>query len=290
MLHYMEVCAMEHLGSAILVPLDGSKNAENAIPAAASLQALYGGEMKLLHVTEHRPKTREEGERATATFSDYAAEVAGQLGAGAHTAELLFDVLPARAILDAASDARFIVIASHGRGGFRASVLGSVADKVVRGSRIPVLVVPGLGHVGPAFATRSIMVALDGSQAAEAGLEIGRDIARRAEAGVVLVRAYRHTGLPAPGFSLHPSDDQDAEEAEAKQYLASVARDGERQLALYGHAADVVVDAAGQIGSDIVVMATEGKGAASRLALGSTTDRVMHRLHRPLLIVPVGRA
>ena len=35
-------------------------------------------------------------------------------------------------------------------------------------------------------------------------------------------------------------------------------------------------------------MTSHGKGLATRVALGSTTDRVMHSLHRSLLIVPVG--
>lgn len=280
---------MNHPGSAILVPLDGSKNAENAIPAAVSLQALFGGEIQFIHVAEHRPKTSEEFETAAATFASYAADIAGQSGAGATSARLLVDAIPARAILDAAKQTRFIVIASHGRGGFRASIIGSVADKVVRSSTVPVLIVPGLGEAAPTFAARSIMVALDGSEAAEAGLVVARDIARRAEAGIVLARAYRSAVSPLIAASYYPFDVSVGDEVEAQRYLGSVAREGERQLVMEGRPSDAIVDAAGQVGSDIVVMATEGKGAASRLALGSTTDRVMHSLHRPLLVVPVGR-
>ncbi|MGK2964468.1 MAG: universal stress protein [Tepidiformaceae bacterium] len=275
-------------GTVIVVPLDGSKNAENAIPAAASLQALYGCEIRLVHVAENRPKTPQDLERARATFVEYAEEAATRLGAGTRTAELLVDSSPARAILDNASDARFIVIATHGRSGFKATILGSVADKVVRGSRVPVLVVPGVGTPAAAFATRSIMVALDGSDAAEAGLEVARDIARRAEAGIVLARAYRVSVPVGIEFSYYPIDMIEGYEAETQAYLQSMARDGERQLVLQGLPAEAIVDAAGQIGADMVVMATEGKGLAGRLALGSTTDRVMHSLHRPLLVVPAG--
>jgi nucleotide-binding universal stress UspA family protein len=35
-------------------------------------------------------------------------------------------------------------------------------------------------------------------------------------------------------------------------------------------------------------MTSSGKGLAERITLGSTTGRVMHTLHRPLLIVPTG--
>lgn len=278
---------MEPTGTTILVPLDGSTNAEQAIPAAASLQALYGGAMKFVYVSDYRPKTDEELDRATSVFASYASEAAARLGAGAHTTEFMVDALPARAILDASADARFIVIASHGRGGFRATVIGSVADKVVRGARVPVLVVPGLGTPAPPFAARSIMVALDGSEAAEAGLAVGRDIARRAEAGVVLIRADRDAIPAGISFSASPIEASAPDEGDPRAYLASVARDGERQVVVQGRAAEAIVDAANQIGPDIVVMATEGKGAAARLALGSTTTRVMHSLHRPLLIVPV---
>ncbi|MCA9854405.1 MAG: universal stress protein, partial [Dehalococcoidia bacterium] len=45
---------------------------------------------------------------------------------------------------------------------------------------------------------------------------------------------------------------------------------------------------AAQVDSGLVVMASSGKGLAERIALGSTTGRVMHSLHRPLLIIPTG--
>ena len=58
---------------------------------------------------------------------------------------VLPDAGPARAFLDLAesSGADLIALSTHGRSGFRRWMLGSVADKIVRGARIATLCVRG---------------------------------------------------------------------------------------------------------------------------------------------------
>lgn len=273
---------------AILVPLDGSTAAEQALPAAKAIAAARGAQLRLVHVVDEREGARSASDlaRARGLFAAYASDVAKRNGIT--LAEGATDVLlgsPAERILEAGQQASMIVIASHGRGGFHATFIGSVADKVVRGARVPVLVVPG--RVGdPAVGSGPVLVALDGSEEAERALPAGRELAAKLGVGVVLVRAW---SLPPPAgveFGYYPADFAETLAEAAETYLKETARPGEQALVVSGQSAAGVVDAAREVNAGMVVMASGGKGLARRIALGSTTDRVLHTLQRALLIIP----
>src|ERR1035437_9239212 len=129
----------------IVVPLDGSKNAENALPYAALLAKLHRATVDFVHVVDHEGVSGEvELAHARETFTTYAGPLANEWDIAKYRA-IVSQGSPAATILEAASGASFIVIASHGYGGFHAMFIGSVADKVVRGATVPVLLVPGVG-------------------------------------------------------------------------------------------------------------------------------------------------
>lgn len=275
----------------IVVPLDGSKNAEHAVPWAAQLARLLRAPVAFVHVPEgEHLQSDAEFVRARQAFEDYAAGLASaqRIDAAQMTAAIV-PGSPAGAIVDYARSARTIAIASHGRGGFRATVIGSVADKVVRGASCPVLLVPLEADL-LALDRHPILVALDGSAAAEAGLELARELSRSAASEVVLVRAYT---IPPPvgvEFFFYPADLSTALQEAAREYLEVTARPGERTVAVVGVADAAISATATELDAGLVVMTSHGKGLAGRIALGSTTDRVMHSLRRPLLIVPVTAA
>ena len=50
---------------------------------------------------------------------------------------------------------------------------------------------------------------------------------------------------------------------------------------------EAIAEVAEKVAAGLVVMTSHGRGLAARIALGSNTDRAMHALHRPLLVVPV---
>src|SRR5512144_299840 len=117
-------------GNTILVPLDTSAVAERAVPTAAWLGGLYGLPLSLFYALDENLE-RPAGAEAGLSVQRYLEGVAERYGVpGARVA--VVEGNAAAEILAAAGDARFIVIGSHGRGGFRAAVIGSVADKVVR--------------------------------------------------------------------------------------------------------------------------------------------------------------
>ncbi|MCC6382036.1 MAG: universal stress protein [Dehalococcoidia bacterium] len=275
----------------IVVPLDGSRNAEHAVPWAAQLARLLHAPVAFVHIPEgEHLQSEADFARAREAFADYATSLARtqQLDSTRVSATVVPGA-PAAAIVSYARSARAVAIATHGRGGFRAAIIGSVADKVVRGARCPVLLVPLEADLLP-LDRHPILVALDGSAAAEAGLELAREVARGAAAEVVLVRAYTVPPPVGVEFFFYPADVTTALQEAAREYLDATARPGERTLAVVG-APDAAINAtATELDAALVVMTSHGKGLAGRLALGSTTDRVMHSLRRPLLIVPVAAA
>jgi nucleotide-binding universal stress UspA family protein len=268
----------------ILIPLDGSSLAEYALVDAAWLKQVTGLPVRLIHVMEH-DGTPEARQQAAEKFREYAAAQAEKHGLGEVTCDVVVGP-PAKEILQAAETASYVVIATHGRGGFKAMVLGSVADKVIRGSKVPVLAEPGTEAPEPPGNGRPILVALDGSEDAEKGLALARELAAKAELPLVLLRAY---SVPPPAgieFSYYPADLSATLEAAAREYLQATAKPGERTVLVQGDAATAILEVAEQEKASLIVMTSTGKGLLKRLALGSTTDRVVHGTHRPVLVVP----
>lgn len=268
----------------ILIPLDGSSLAEHALVDGAWLRSVTGLPVRLLHVMEHEG-TAEERQRLAEKFREYATAEARKYGLG----EVVCDVVagsPAKEILQAAETASYVVVATHGRGGFRAMIVGSVADKVIRGAKVPVLVEPGVEPPTPPGNGRPVLVALDGSEEAERGLALARELAKKGGLPVVLLRAYN---VPPPAgveFSYYPADLSATLEAAAKEYLETTAKPGERTILVQGDAATAVMETAEREEASLIVMTSTGKGLAKRLALGSTTDRVVHGTKRAVLVVP----
>ncbi|MBI5948101.1 MAG: universal stress protein [Chloroflexi bacterium] len=274
----------------ILVPLDGSKDAEKAVPAAIRLARALEAPLRFVHVADEAEgiKSAADVESATRAFDTYARDLAKNQGAGAiEQSTVLQRGAPARVILDLAESARMVVMSTHGRGGFKAAVIGSVADKVIRGTPVPALLVRAIGTAAE-LKDGPVLVALDGSELAEKGLALGRDLAAKLGLTVALVRSF--TALPPVGveFSYYSPELLEGMEEGVKQYLAATARAGERTVAIQGAAGTAVTQVAKEVGASLVVMTTHGRGFAARLALGSTTGRVIHDIDRPLLVVPAG--
>lgn len=278
---------MSDPGGTVLVALDGSHLAERALPAAAWLAGVTGASVRLVHVIDddrigHTPA---ELKTATERFAAYADSLAKANGLPEAATEVLTGD-PAGMLIEAGGAAKYVVMATHGRGGFRAAFIGSVADKVVRGASVPVMLVPGNDRFTPPSAARPFVVGLDGSPEAERGLTLARELAAKAGAPLTLVRAFH---IPPPAgveFSYYPPDVLTSLQEAAEEYIRGVAQPGESERLVQGDAATAILETAKELDAGLVVLTSGGKGLAKRLAFGSVTDRVLHAITRPLLVVP----
>jgi len=180
----------------ILVPLDGSSRAEQALPIAARIARASGGSVLLLHVItaplqfgpymfgpymQQSTLLREAVNAAIAESVAYLSKAAHSHDLeGAETKVVMFSGPVAWTILDTAKEQHvdLILMVSHGHTGFKRWALGSVAQKVARTSPMPVLVLREGGSVpSSAYPDRTrplravaATVALDGSPLAEAAI------------------------------------------------------------------------------------------------------------------------
>ncbi len=134
----------------ILVPLDTSKLSQTALPHAIQLADGLGADLLLVTVAD--PETRlalkelseAEHEEPADILESNLRSVARSVSGPEVKTDLLPGDDPASAIVDRATrgDVDMIVIATHGRTGLSRWRMGSVAERVVRGSTVPVVVVP----------------------------------------------------------------------------------------------------------------------------------------------------
>ena len=136
----------------ILVPTDGSPGVERAVEHAADLASAHGAALKAVYVVNTASfatlpmetswegmgdMLREDGGRALQRVEEIANE------AGIPVETHLLEGSPSREIVRFAETegVDLIVMGTHGRGGIDRLLLGSVAERVVRSSTVPVLTV-----------------------------------------------------------------------------------------------------------------------------------------------------
>ena len=148
----------------ILVPLDGSELAERALPLARSIRQSSNATIHLVQAVSRLPEAEAgrsgdsiqiaELERDAARRlvearitrgKEYIGRVAAQLEkAGIEVATALLEGGAAENIVDYTREhgIDLVVMSTHGFGGLKRLLLGSVTDRVIRSCEVPVLVVP----------------------------------------------------------------------------------------------------------------------------------------------------
>ena len=293
----------------MLIPLDGSKTAEDVLPYARRLAAGARVAVELLGVVEMADIAEDiasnQAEYAGALVREAvrnSTEYLEKLAQTFHNGKVRCNVQqgrPENIIIAAASADRatLIAMATHGRSGVTRWLLGSVTEKVLRGTVNPLLVVraPGNSKTDGEAALRSIIVPLDGSDVAETILSPVAALAKALDLQVLLIRVY---GLPLPTYG---GDDyyvpdylelKDQIRDEAEGYLNSRASLLRAQgvaevstVVIEVSAADDIIDLARKTPDNLVAMSPYGRSGLQRWVLGSVTEKVVRHCQDPVLIV-----
>jgi nucleotide-binding universal stress UspA family protein len=209
------------------------------------------------------------------------------------------------------SDVDLVVMTTQGRGPVARFWLGSVADRLVRQSTIPILFVRP--HEEDSDLTEEtkferMLIPLDGSPLAEQVLKPASTLAAATNAQVTLLRVVqqltpesyvahsrRFSGIrPALLKQLQDVDRQ--ERLRAEDYLNQLAaRLGTRSLTVetrvvsHVRPATAILDDASAHSVDLIALATQGRGGLKRLLVGSVADKVLRGATTPVLVYrPVG--
>jgi len=294
----------------IVVPLDGSENAEQALPYARALAQRSGGSLLLVSVVDIPV---EFGAWSIASAGMYGVEVEKwQLESenylkriaseqeGIDTATVVRLGSAAAEISEAVKSVEnpVIVTTSHGRTGASRIFLGSVASKLVHDSECPILVIriqESPSAVAPTF--DRVVVPLDGSEFSEAGLASAVAVFGE-HLTLHLVRVIEIPTIPASGMATGGmalnygliEEYMDATRDAANEYIQRMIE----KLTADGHTvtgevrdglvADAVHAIATEQNADAIAMATHGRGGLGRIFLGSVAERVLHETDRPLLL------
>ena len=300
----------EHL----LVPLDGSRLAEVALPAATYIAEITGADITLLHVLEENPPQAVHGDHHLTTVDEaciYLAATAESLPPSvvvkehAHPNEE-HDV--AHSIVTHAREMKIelIVMCTHGRGNLRRLLFGTIAQKVIALGATPVLLIPpmtdGTSRTQP-FTCRRILVPLDGDPAHEAGLKTAAGMASICGASLYLVVVVPTlstlAGEDSAAAKLLPTTAAtilDMSEQQALDYLGQHVESLRARGVTVGaevrrgNPATAIVQAAEEAGVDLVAMATHGKTHLDAFWSGSVTPKVSRSTRLPLLLVPAAES
>jgi nucleotide-binding universal stress UspA family protein len=290
----------------ILCPIDLSEFSHHALDQARALADWYEAEITVLHVVSvSRPLAPEVGMTEVAYVplpppdsNEIAEEVRRFCGMTEPSDRprlnvVISDGTPSREIVRQAEalPADLLVMGTHGRSGFERLFLGSVTEKVIRSTKVPVLTVPAPLERATSVRYKAILCPIEFSDPSMRALEYALRLAQETDAHLVLLHVIEALAEEArlgerhftvPEYFLHLEHDARA------RLKAAVPDDVRRwctpdERVAFGKAPRRIVELAGEMTADIIVMGVHGAGALNRRLFGSTTHHVIREARCPVL-------
>jgi len=293
--------------SKLLVPLDGSKTAEAVLPAARYLADGLKIPVELLAVVDiaelaaHLPADKARMfdaiiEKEAANSGRYVRKI-GDTFAG--TVKSAVEKGRADEVIAAKGEGGALTaMATHGRSGLGRVLLGSVAEKVLRSTRNPLLLVRAGEETKTDGAAdfKHVIVPLDGSELGERILPSVAELAKALNLEVTLFRAYH---VPYESYAgdenisaLNYDELMAAMRDEAAAYLeksaATVKKFGIEKVGCVtkeGLSADEIIDFGKKTPGALIAMASHGRSGVKRMVLGSVSEAVARHASVPVLVL-----
>jgi len=262
------VCPISKLEK-ILLSTDGTEHSEGAIREAIKFAAKCSSKIYACMTHVSNPEYETIGSNYFKIEMDAANKHLDSIKTRAEkeglSCETIFreETSVAQAIVEeaAAREADIIAIGRHGYQGIAKLLMGEVAAKVISDAHCKVLVVPKAAHIG----YKKIMVATDGSPHAVAAVNEAIAIAQKTGSHLIVLSAILN--------------ERELEEAKNNTNMAlEMARKKDipaEALTPTGKPSNVIVETAGGMGVDLIVMGTYGKTGIKKLLMGSSTEKVI---------------
>ena len=295
---------MDHLIDSILVPTDGSDGAKPGIRHGIGLAADVGADLHTLSVVdsvEINPSlSRVEDEsdpkglfEARATRAADAVEELAQSHLDGPVTTAVEWGRPFRSITEyaTANDIDLIVMGTHGRSGLKRLVLGSVAEKVLRTTSVPVMLVPPQAAIdGVDIEYSEILLPTDGSEAAETAVDWGVTLADLYDGSVHTIYSVDTARFAGEGemMTLYDALEQTGEDAlnAVRQRAREAGISVTAELGT-GPPARVIRSYSADHDVDLIVMGTHGRSGVERYLIGSVTESVVRHAKVPVCCVPM---
>jgi nucleotide-binding universal stress UspA family protein len=281
----------------ILLPYDGSEGAAEVLHHASEIAHWADATIRVLYVadTTRDSVTVVEGhavdvlEREGADIVDEAAKTLDTLGVSHET-----DVVqgnPAPTIVEYAEQygQDLIVMPTHGREGISRYLMGSVSEKVVRLSPVPVLTVRMRPDETLEFPYERILVPTDGSAAATHAAERTLSLAATLDATVHAISVVDDSALGPDVRSTKAGKENERAATDAVETVASAAEERgiEKVVSHVEHGAPVeaILDCIESNDVHAVGMGTTGRRGTDRILLGSVAEKTVRSAPVPVLTI-----
>lgn len=294
----------------MLIPLDGSTTAEKVLPYARALGGALKIPVELLavvdlaematHITAAKARFLdtmvEDAERSCDEYLKKVAARAKDVAIRCHVAK--GDTADVIIEKGAAESNTLITMATHGRSGLNRWMLGSIAEKVLRGTETPTLLVRAREEINPEdkVELKTLIVPLDGSELAETILPVVIDLAKKVNLAVVLIRAFHVPAGTYAGvedyYAVNYEEIRGGLNDEAVEYLEKKTEELKHKgvanvsfVAPEGYAADEIIALGRKTPDSFIAMSTHGRSGVKRWVLGSVTETVVRHAEEPVLVM-----
>lgn len=295
----------------ILVPLDGSRLAETVLPSAFAVAARTGAIVTLFHVIEHNPPESVHGEPHLETFSQAAAYLGSVAERWQHAGvpfEMHIHETKAHDVAESIAQhavelqADLIAMATHGSGGIRGLLFGTIAQQALRRTSTPLLLLEP-GEEEPRFVDGTILVPVGGSDGEhDPALPLAVLLARSLHARLHLVQVVPTVGTVGQGqrgaATFAPTATAamlDLEGQQAARALEELRRQIDGGLTVTGEVrrgavVEELEQAIAESGAGLVVMSTHARGTGlDGIFNGSVGARLVGRTEVPYVFLPLPR-
>ncbi len=257
----------------IVVPLDGSKLSESALPVAAELARTFGATVYLM--------SSGWGSNV-ADLDGYLQSRGADLDVPGWSTGVVADSFPVTAIAGAVAgiDAA-VVMATHGRSGLGKALLGSAAEDLLKATDRPVVLLGKATESKALIADGILIVSTDGSDTSVTIVDDAIAWATALRLSVRVVAVTRSDGTPVGGTVGEELPDR-LETVADRVRAAGLHAQVQRVEA--DDAARALVDLARNLPATMIAMATHGRTGMARTALGSTAMKVVRDAPCPVLV------
>ena len=294
----------------ILIPLDGSKLAETALPPALSIAQTLKAPITLLHIIEkdapmvihndHHLTKVDEAIDYLNTIAENSGSLKLLINTHVHTAEVK-DV--AASIIQHASEEfspDLIIMCAHGQSGIRDIVFGNIAQQVLAGGQQPLLLLQPKSTDPLPFSIKKIFVPLDSESKHDESLLYALELARAYSAELYLQTVIPTfgtlTGKDAAISNLMPVTTtafleilEETAREHLQIHLNEIIDAGLNVNAEIGRGdpADVISATASRINADLIILSTHRKTGIEAFWSRSVAPNIVKKTFIPILFIPM---
>jgi nucleotide-binding universal stress UspA family protein len=281
--------------SEILVGVDSTEGAQDALVFARRLAALTGARLRLANAFPYSDMpSRASNDAFRQALEADAKTMLEQTDVGDAPKHAIADVSPPRALHQLAeeTDASLVVVGSTRRGPIGRVFPGSTAERLLHGSPCPVAIVPA-GYGSAERELKVIGVAYDGSEESEAALVTASELARRVGATLRMIRIFDtgQIGTPAlvsgPGYYSEPREAERTCREHFDRRVDEQPKEIEVEAMFYAGIPHKELAEQSQ-GVDLMVVGSRGYGPRRAVLLGGVSHSLVRKAACPVIILPRG--